>query len=237
MTATSRTGWIAGRTTGIRIAGSCALLAFLTFNVGWIAGDLAQPSAFSPLHDDLSDLGATTATSPWLYDQVAANVSGLLVIALGIGVWRAMASTRRGWVGSLGAGGVIVMGIGTFLDGIFRLDCQGIDNGCRNDSWHSHAHKVESGVTAGAVLLALLLLPFVLRRITDRRAHWLPMLAALPALFAANVAFSLLGDGAATRAGTVAAFAALAFLGYRLFSEPLTAKPAPEVLPNGRSGA
>jgi hypothetical protein len=215
---------LAGRTTGIRFAGFCALLSFVTFNVGWIAGDLAQPSAFSPLHDDLSDLGATTATSPWLYDQLAANVSGLLVVALGIGVWQAMAPKGRGWLGTVGAGAVIVMGTGTFLDGIFRLDCQGIDSGCSNDSWHSHAHKVESGVTAGAVLLALLLLPFVLRRIVDRRTQWLPMLAALPALFAANIAFSALGDGAATRAGTVAAFAALAFLGYRLFRKPLTAK-------------
>jgi hypothetical protein len=220
MTATSYTNWLDDRTTSIRVAGFGALLAFVTFNVGWIAGDLAQPSAFSPLHDDLSDLGATTATSPWLYDQLAANVSGLLVIALGIGVWRAMAPKRRGWLGTLGAGAVIVMGIGTFLDGIFRLDCQGIDSGCSNDSWHSRAHKIESGVTAAAVLLALLFLPFVLRRITDRRAHWLPMLAALPALFAANVAFSALGDGAATRAGTVLAFAALAFVGYRLFREP-----------------
>ena len=203
MTATSPISWIAGRTTGVQVAGFCALLAFLTFNVGWIAADFSQPSAFSPLHDDLSDLGATTATSPWLYDQLAANVSGLLVIALGIGLWQAMASTGRGLVGRLGAGAVIVLGIGTFLDGIFRLDCQGIDNGCSNDSWHSNAHKVESGITAGAVILALLLL-----------------LAALPALFAANAAFSPLGDGAATRAGSVAAFAALAFLGYRLLRDP-----------------
>jgi hypothetical protein len=220
MTAASSISLLAGRTTGIRVAGFCALLAFVTFNVGWIAGDLAQPSAFRPLHDDLSDLGATTATSPWLYNQLAANVSGLLLIALGIGAWRAMAPKRRRSLGTLGAGAVVVMGAGTFLDGIFRLDCQGIDSGCSNDSWHSHAHKVESGVTSGAVLLALLLLPFVLRRITHQRAQWVPMLAALPALFAANVAFSAFGDGAATRAGTVAAFAALAFLGYRLCKVP-----------------
>jgi Protein of unknown function (DUF998) len=209
----------AGRTTEIRVAGFCALLAFLTFNVGWIAGDLAQPQAFSPLHNDISDLGAATATSPWLYNQLAANLSGLLLIGLGIGVWRSITPSRRGWVGSLGAIAVIVIGAGIFLDGVFRLDCQAIDNGCTNASWHSHAHKVESGITVGAILLALLVLPFVLRRITGRRAHWLPMLAALPALFAANVAFSPLGEGAATRAGTVAAFSALAYLGYRLVRE------------------
>ena len=31
-----------------RLVGLGGLLAFVTFNVGWIAGDLAQPAAFSP---------------------------------------------------------------------------------------------------------------------------------------------------------------------------------------------
>jgi hypothetical protein len=30
-----------------RVAGVCGLLAFVTFNVGWIAGGLAQPSAYA----------------------------------------------------------------------------------------------------------------------------------------------------------------------------------------------
>jgi hypothetical protein len=47
---------------------------------------------------------------------------------------------------------LVAAGVGTFLDGIFRLDCQGIDSACENDSWHSSAHKIESGVTVGATL-------------------------------------------------------------------------------------
>jgi hypothetical membrane protein len=125
-----------------RVAGLCGLLGFLTFNAGWIAGDHAQPATFSPAHDDISDLGALTASSPWLYNQLAANLSGLLVIVLGVGLWRALRPSR---LGRLGAAALIATGTGTFLDGIFRLDCQGIDVGCDNDSWHSHAHKIESG--------------------------------------------------------------------------------------------
>jgi hypothetical membrane protein len=214
-TATSRTA----------LAGACGLLAFVTFNAGWIAGDLAQPPAFSPTRDDISDLGALTASSPWLYNEVAANISGLLIVALGIGLWRALGPSR---IGRFGAAAVIAMGVGTFLDGIFRLDCQGIDAGCSNDSWHSHAHKIESALTVGATFLALLVLAFAFRRLAESRGAWLPMLAALPTVFAANVLFSPFGPGAATRAGSVVVFAAIAFLGLRLLTAdepPLVPSP------------
>jgi hypothetical protein len=52
-----------------RFAGVWGLPAFVTFNAGWIAADLAQPQAFSPTHNDISDLGALTASSPWLYNH------------------------------------------------------------------------------------------------------------------------------------------------------------------------
>jgi hypothetical protein len=204
----------------IRLAGLCGLLAFLTFNVGWIAGDAAQPRAFHPADHDISDLGALTGSSPWLYNQLGANLSGLLVIVLGIGLWRAQPSARRGWVGVLATTAVVLTGLGTLLDGVFRLDCQAIDNGCVNDSWHSHAHKIESAFTAAAIFLMLFLLPFVLRRLGVRR--WQPMLAAVPLVLAANVAFSLLGDGAATRAGTVVVFTVLAYAGLQLRALPAT---------------
>jgi hypothetical protein len=198
----------------IRLAGLCGLLAFFTFNVGWIAGDAAQPRAFHPADHDISDLGALTANNPWLYNQLAANLSGLLVIALGIGIWRAQTPTRRGWVGILGPTAMVTAGLGTFLDGIFRLDCQAIDNGCVNDSWHSHAHKIESAFSAAAIFPMLFLLPFVLRRMGVVR--WQPLLAAVPLLLAANIVFSLLGNGAATRAGTVVVFCALGYAGLQL---------------------
>ena len=74
----------------LRAAGACALAAFFTSAIGWIAGDLAQPAAFSPANDDISDLGALTASSPWLYNQLGANLTGLLVMAAALGLWRAL---------------------------------------------------------------------------------------------------------------------------------------------------
>jgi hypothetical protein len=59
-----------------------------TFIVGVLLGDLAQPGAFSPADDDISDLGAQTADQAWLYNQIAANLNGLLIVAFALGLWR-----------------------------------------------------------------------------------------------------------------------------------------------------
>ena len=113
----------------LRAAGVCALVAFFTSAIGWAAGDLAQPAAYSPANDDISDLGALTASSPWLYNQVGANLTGLLVMAAALGLWRALSPDA---LGRIGAGVLFFAGLGPFLDGLFRLDCQGIDVGCVN---------------------------------------------------------------------------------------------------------
>ena len=55
----------------LRLGGTCALLALVTYTVGNVAGGLAQPDAYSFANDDISDLGALTANSAWLYNQVA----------------------------------------------------------------------------------------------------------------------------------------------------------------------
>jgi Protein of unknown function (DUF998) len=182
-----------------RIAGVCGLLAFLTFNVAWIAGGQAQPSAYSAANDDISDLGAITAASPWIYNQVGANLTGILVVLLlGLGLWRALSPDI---IGRIGAAVLVAEGISTFFDGIFHLDCRGIDAGCDNVSWHSRAHKIESGFTAAFSLLAPLILAFAFRRNPAWRDSWIPSLLTVPAVFAANAAFSTVGDGAATRGG------------------------------------
>lgn len=201
------------RVSAERLAACCGLVAFLTFNIGWILGDLSQPSPFSPARDDISYLGALTANSPWLYNQVAANTSGVLIVALAVGLWRALSPSR---LGRLGAATLVATGVGMFLDGIFRLDCRSIDVGCSNDSWHSHAHKLESGFTVGFTFLSILLLALAFRRLPAWRNSSLPTIAAIPAIFIANVAFSPLGSGAATRAGTVVVLGAIAFIGFRL---------------------
>ena len=108
----------------LRAAGVCGLLASVTFIVGLIAGDLAQPAAFSPSDDDISDLGAQTADSAWLYNQVAANLNGLLIIGFALGLWRALGS---GWFARLGVLALAGVGVGRFLEGFLRLDCRGVD--------------------------------------------------------------------------------------------------------------
>jgi Protein of unknown function (DUF998) len=220
-----------------RVAGVCGLLAFVTSTVGWVAGGLAQPASYSSARDDISDLGAVTASSPWLYNHLGANLTGLLVVALAIGLWQALSPDL---LGRLGAAALLVAGAGSFLDGLFRLDCRGIDAACTNDSWHAHAHKVESGITAAAILLAPLIYAFAFRRIPPWRGAWLPTLAAIPAILLANGAFSAIGDGAATRAGTVVFFAWVAFVGAWLLwesSRPARPSRARRARPSPRASA
>jgi hypothetical protein len=111
---------------------------------------------------------------------------------------------------------VIVSGAGAFLDGIFRLDCRGIDQACQNTSWHSHAHKIESGVTGAAFLLAPPILAFAFRRNPAWRSVWLPTLLTLPVSILAGALFSIWGDGASTRATTIVGFVWIVFIGIRL---------------------
>jgi hypothetical protein len=207
-----------------RFAGACGLLAFVTATLGWAAGGFAQPAAYSVARDDISDLGAITAASPWLYNQVGANLTGLLVVACALGLWKALSPSV---LGRLGAAVLLLAGAGAFLDGLFRLDCRGIDHpACTNHTWHSHAHKLESGFTAAFTLIAPVLLAFAFRRIPAWRGAWVPSLLTLPAIILANVVFSAVGDGAATRAGTVVFFLWVAFVGWWLLREPATAAEA-----------
>jgi hypothetical protein len=199
-----------------RVAGLCGLLALVTSTVGWVVGGLTQHGSYSSARDDISDLGAVTANSAWIYNQVGANLTGVLVAVLAVGLWRALSPDL---LGRLGAAALLVAGAGSFLDGLFRLDCRGIDAACTNDSWHSHAHKLESGITAAALLVAPLLFALAFRRNPVWRGAWLPSLLVLPAIVVANAVFSAVGDGAATRAGSVVAFIWIAFLGAWLLRE------------------
>ena len=199
-----------------RIAGICGLVAFVTANIGWIAGGLAQPAAYSFANDDISDLGADTANSSWIYNRIGANLTGLLLVALALGLWRALSPEL---LGRLGAAALLAVGAGLVLEGFFHLDCRGIDSGCTNDSWHSHAHKIESGITAAATFAAPLILAFAFRRIPAWRDSWLPSLITAPAIFLASLVFSSVGNGASTRAGLVVFSLWIAFVGMRLLQK------------------
>ena len=186
-----------------RIAAICGLLASVTFIAGLVIGDLVQSEAFSPADDDISDLGAQTANQPWIYNQVAANLNGLLIVVFALGLWRALGP---GWLARLGVLCLAVLGLMRFLEGFLRLDCQGIDTGCDNTSWQADGHGIESGISAALFFIAPPVLAFAFRRLPDWRGLWLPTLLAVPAVIAVSVLFSAIGDGAAVRAASVAWF-------------------------------
>jgi hypothetical protein len=197
----------------LRAAAICGLATPVTFVAGVVLADVAQPAAFSPVNDDVSDLGALTASGPWLYKQVAANLTGILVVGFALGLWAVLGG---GFLSRAGVLGLVVVGTGIFLHGVFRLDCQGIDAGCDNTSWHSSAHKIESGVTAAALLLTPLVLAFAFRRLPGWRRLWLPTLLATAAVIATSAAFSAFGPGVASRAGSAVWFLWLALPAFRL---------------------
>jgi hypothetical protein len=197
----------------LRAAAICGLLASATFIAGLVIGDLVQPAPFSPADDDISDLGAATASQPWIYNQLAANLNGILIVAFALGLWRALGS---GWIARLGVLALLGLGVGRFLEGFLRLDCQGIDVDCENDSWQASGHGVESGISAALFFLAPPLLAFAFRRLPEWRDLWLPTLLAVPAVIAAEVLFSAIGDGAAVRAGSVVWFLWLGLVAFHL---------------------
>ena len=197
----------------------------MTFVAGLVIGDLVQSEPFSPADDDVSDLGAQTANQPWLYNQIAANLNGLLIVAFAVGLWRALGS---GWLARLGVLALAGLGVGRFLEGFLRLDCQGIDTGCDNTSWESTGHGIESGISAALFFLAPPLLALAFRGLPEWRDLWLPTLLAVPAVIAANVLFSIVGDGAATRAASITWFIWLGLVAFRLLriAEGRTVGPA-----------
>ena len=68
----------------VRLAAVCGLVAPLTYVAGLVVGGLAQPDEFSSADDAISDLGAKTASSAWLYNQVGLNITDA-VFAVGRG--------------------------------------------------------------------------------------------------------------------------------------------------------
>jgi hypothetical protein len=197
----------------LRAAAICGLLAGVTFAVGLVLGDLAQPDVFSPADDDVSDIGAQTAASAWLYNQVAANLSGLLIVGFALGLWRALGS---GWLARLGVLGLAALGVCRFLEGFLRLDCRGMDAGCENTSWQADAHRIESGITAALFFLVPPVLALAFRRLLEWRDLWIPTLFAVPLIIAAGILFSAIGEGAATRAASITWFLWLALVAFRL---------------------
>jgi hypothetical membrane protein len=200
----------------IRLAALCGLLAPVTYTAALLFGGLAQPDAFSSADDAISDLGADTASSAWIYNRIGTNLTGILIFAFALGLWRALSP---GILGRIGAALLLLLGVTLFLEGFFTLDCQGIDAACENTSWQSEGHRWVSRLTAVCLFAAPLVLTFAFRRLPQWRDTWIPTLAAVPAFIAASIVFSLIGDGAATRAGAVVWFLWLGLVAFRLLQK------------------
>jgi hypothetical protein len=198
----------------LRVAAVCGLCAPLTWIMGIVLGTLAQPDAYSSANDDISHLGALTASHAWLYNRIATNLTGILIVLFALGLWRVLSDTKLGQAAAALLG---VMGAGQFLDGIFRLDCRGIDAGCVNESWHADAHRIESGFTSTALLLAPLLLAFAFRQRREWHALWIPTVAVVPAVIVVSGLVASSGTGTASRAGALVWFGWLALAAAWLF--------------------
>jgi hypothetical protein len=212
----------------LRAAAICGLLVPVTVSIAYIGGALAQPDAYSSADDATSDLGAQTANMAWIYNQIGDNLTGLLIILFGLGLWRALSPDV---LGRIGAGALILGGLSLFLEGFFRLDCRGIDSGCTNDSWHSSAHKMDNRFLF-VFFAAELFLAFAFRRIPEWRSLWLPSLLAVPVLLAVSVLFSVIGDGAAQRAANITLFLWVVLLAWRLMrlADGRIVRPAGETM-------
>ena len=198
----------------LRASAICGLLAAVTFIVGVLLGDLAQSDAFSPADDNISDLGAQTAEQAWLYNQIASNLNGLLIVAFALGLWQAVGS---GLLGRLGVLGLIGIGLTRFLEGFLRLDCGGMDEVCENTSWQAEGHKIETGVTSVLLFLVPPVLAFAFRRLPQWRDLWIPTLLVLPVVIGVSIPFSVIGNGASQRAGSIVWFLWLGVIAWRLW--------------------
>ena len=209
----------------LRAAAVCGLLVPITVSIGYIGGALAQPDAYSSADDATSDLGAQTANMAWIQNQIGGNLTGILIILFGFGLWRALSPDV---LGRIGAGALILTGLGAFLDGFLRLDCRGIDTGCTNDSWHSSAHKMNNRFLVLAILAAVLVLAFAFRRLPQWRDLWLPTLLTVPVSAAVSVLFSVIGDGAGQRAANIILFLWIGLVAWRLLrlADGRTVRPA-----------
>ena len=214
----------------LRAAAICGLLAPVTFIVGLVLGDLAQADKFSPANDNISDIGAQTADQAWLYNQIAANLNGLLIVAFALGLWRALGPGR---LARLGVVGLAILGVTRFLEGFLRLDCGGMDDVCENTSWQSEAHGIESGIASALFFLVPPVLAFAFRRLPEWRDLWLPTLLAVPVVVGASVLFSVFGDGAAVRAASITWFVWLGLVAWRLLrlANATTVGPTADLTP------
>jgi hypothetical membrane protein len=196
------------------VSAVCGLLAGPVLFVAIGAAVLVQPDEFSLVNHENSDLGAVTANSPWLANQLGSNLPGLLLLVFAIGLWRSLGGRRTARIGSALVG---VAGVGIFLSGFFRLDCRHIDRGCDPaSSWHAVAHNVNGGITVIALVIAPFVLSRALKFIPEWRDLWITTLVFGACTIAAAVLGGAIGDGVASLLGVFVWFVWITILAVRM---------------------
>ncbi len=149
-----------------------AIIGQTLFTVAWIVSDSLQRGAFSPLRENISDLGALTATYPWII-RTAQGISGLLTICFAIFVL-GPTLVLPGQRTALGAWLLALSGVAVddLSDAFFQLDCRGSDPGCTTAasmaSWHGRIHAIVGTVT----FILMVVAPFVLARSMRKLPRW-----------------------------------------------------------------
>jgi hypothetical protein len=135
----------------------------------WPAAGAWQGPAYSPVHDDISDMGALTAPHPWAYliPQALAGVGSIAFVLFGL----RPALANAGRSGRSGPWLVALSGIQDLTDAIFRLVCRAAD-GCDQvqaaTSWHAQAHNA----IGFACVLVVIVTPFILARRFKQLPEW-----------------------------------------------------------------
>lgn len=128
-----------------------------------VIGTVAQPDGFDFIKHPTSDLGADTANLAVFSNLIGSVLPGLLLLVFTYGLWKSLASTRSGRIGTLLIG---VVAIGIVVTGIANEDCREMDPGCSNDSAEIVVHLIAALLSG----LCLLISPFVLAR----SLRWIP---------------------------------------------------------------
>jgi uncharacterized protein DUF998 len=207
---------VAVTVTRVRLLRICALsgmLAAILLIVSWVIAGFAQDD-YDWATQDVSDLGAATASHGWIQDT-GDVASGVLLIVFALGLHQVLEDRWSGRIGMvlMGAFGVIVLLTGA----VFDLDCSLADEACR-DAEHSSQHSTHELLSSAGGTCALAA-PFVLAQRFRRDADWQDRAAfALACGVAAVSAFVLYlvfqwetGGGIAQRLliGSIAVFVAV----------------------------
>jgi hypothetical membrane protein len=161
-------------------------------------------------------LGALTANSPWIYNQIGANLTGLLLCALALGLWQTVGTRLSARIGVVA---FAVFSVGTFLDGLFRVDCRDIDAPCENTggaSWHATAHAMESVFSILGFFIAMFALSRAFKKSARWHDLWVATLAAGIGAMSALVVLSIPGAGLGERVASTILFAWVALVSYHL---------------------